>query len=74
MVELELLQRTERPVAHLGQLELASLELAGIVQRIELGDRFAEIGQRHEDDAGGRKQRSENERKAHNRTRASARP
>ena len=34
MIELELLQRRERAVARLGELELAPLELVRLVERV----------------------------------------
>ena len=64
VVELELLQRPERPVAHLGQLQLPLLELAAVVQRVPLGRRLAQVGQRDEDDARRGEQRAEDERDA----------
>ena len=65
MVELELLQRPERSVAHLRELELPLSELTRHVEPVVGGRRLAEVRQGDEDHAADREERSEYERQAH---------
>ena len=74
MVELELLQRRERAVSRLRELEPPPVELSGLVQSVIVRLGLAEVRQRHEDDARNRQQSSEDEREAHGGAGASASP
>ncbi len=65
MVELELLEGREGTIAHLRELELALLQLAGAVEPVVRRRRVTEIGQRYGDDAADRKQRSEHKGETH---------
>ncbi len=72
MVELELLQRRERPVAGLSELETPPLQLTRLVERVALRRRLAQIGQGDEHDTARREERAEEEREVHRATGASA--
>src|SRR5439155_25486476 len=62
VVELELLQGRERPVALLGELELAALERPGHAETVLARSRLAQERQRDVDRTGGREYGAENER------------
>ena len=62
MVELELLERGEGPVAGLEQLEAAPFGLVELVKAIGLGFRLLEKGQRNGNDANDGDERSQHQR------------
>ena len=72
MVELELLERPERPVARLGERQPPLLELTGLVEGVTPSLGLTQVGQGDEHDAPGGKQRPEEEREVHGRAGASA--
>jgi len=61
MVELELLERRERAIALLEQLEMTELALAKVVERVGLGLGLAQERERNHDDAGDGERRGEHE-------------
>src|ERR1043165_6385759 len=65
MVELELLERDERPVALLDQLEPPCLELASLVERVARRRRVAQERPRDRDDGDEREQRAQRQAPRH---------
>ncbi len=72
MVELELLQRSERAVALLGQLERAPLERPGLVEQVAARIGLAEKRKGHVERAGSGQQPADRDRERGH-ARASAR-
>ena len=72
MVELELFQGGERPVALLCELEPPSLELAGLVQQVARGSRLADERPCDEDDRRDGQHRGERQRDVHTLTASAA--
>ena len=65
VVELELLERPERAVAALGQLEPPPVDLVRLVEHVAAGIGLAQIGQRDDEHARHREQGAEDESQAH---------
>ena len=76
MVELELLERRQRPVALLGELEPAAAVGARLAEQILLPSRIRLPQERHRDerDTGDGQEGAEDERSGHASASASARP
>jgi hypothetical protein len=62
VVELELLQGGQRPVALFGQLQRPALERTGLGEHVLIGVRLAEERQRDIDDARCGEQRADDQR------------
>src|SRR5207248_9743344 len=70
VVDLELLERRERPVALLREREAAALELVLLVETVDGGRGVAQERQRREHDRRDGEERRDDERRGHTRTSA----
>ncbi len=74
MIELELLERAEGPIALLGECELAAAHRVGLIEEVALRVGLMQIRKRDRNDACGSEQTGENERERHRVSAAPASP